>query len=151
MFATVAAVTFIEAVIAIVHPTADQDRNDIFEYRPGRAEDATRLFVSEKMKLFGNEEPTIVQVGDSSGFHGVQPPVVEALLPHVSYLNMSVFANLGYSGYYEMARRILEHSRKTKYLVLYFTPANFQPNADMVSATASMPLDIASIRQCKRS
>lgn len=142
IFATVVAVTVIEAFVAVVHPTADQDRNNIFEYRPGRAEDATRLFVAEKMKLFGNEEPTIVQVGDSSGFHGVQPPVVEALLPHVSYLNMSVFANLGYSGHYEMARHILEHSRKTKYLVLYFTPANFQPNADMVSAKNLLGDDI---------
>lgn len=131
----------IELTISRLQPNV-ADRNNFFEYRLGHDEQPERVLVEDKFTLFAADDPTILQVGDSSGFLGVMPPVVESVLPGARYLNMSVFANLGYRGHYEMARAILRRNPNVKALVLYFAPVGFQPNKAMVSAKDLLGDDI---------
>lgn len=118
------------------------DRNNFFEYRYGHDELPERVLVNDKLALFEHDDPNIVQVGDSSAFHGVMPPVVEAIVPGSRYVNMSVFANLGYRGFYEMARAVLSRNKNVKVIVLYITPAGFQPNKVSVGAKNLLGEDI---------
>ena len=137
----VALVAAIEVITSVVWP-GHIDRNNFFEYRLGHDESPERVLVADKLSLFTKTKPNILQVGDSSGFHGVMPPVIEGVIPGASYLNMSVFANLGYRGHYEMARAIMTHTESVRVLVLYVTPAGFQPNPAMVSARNLLGQDI---------
>ena len=124
----VCAVALVEGGVALLGPRQSDDRNNFFEYRFGHTEIVDRVFITEKTRLLARDEATIIQVGDSSGFHGVIPPVVEAMIPGIRYANMNIFAGLGYTGFLEVARYMLDHSNKTKFIVLYVSPAGFQPN-----------------------
>jgi hypothetical protein len=107
------------------------DRNN-FLTLPFAAEDSIqRLFLYEKLEYLSDARPTILQVGDSSGLHGVQPPIVEAYVPGQRYLNFGVATNVGYAGYYEIAKYLLKRDKSIKYLVLYTTFAGGQPRASL--------------------
>jgi hypothetical protein len=135
-------VALVEATVWFVHPMADMARNNFLEYRFGRQEDWSRLYVEDKLKAFAHSAPTILQTGDSSGLHGVQPAVVESMFPGSRYVNLNVNAGLGYSGYYEMARYVLERNHSVKVLILYVTPADGQPWEDRVTLKGLMGGDI---------
>src|SRR5438132_6706561 len=51
-----------------------------------------------KLGAFADSSPDIIQVGDSSGFHGVRPGVVMQDLGVPKYVNLSCCANTGYRG-----------------------------------------------------
>ena len=74
------------------------------------------------MRNLATEPTEIVQVGDSSGMHGVVPAVMQSKLGGARYLNMNVATTLGYVGYYTIAKYALENQKQPgtiKYLVLY--------------------------------
>ncbi|KPH79604.1 hypothetical protein [Bosea vaviloviae] len=118
----VAGFVAIEAAIGFFAPRPDALRTNLLELSFAKPEMLQRAFVHEKLLAFDDAHPDIIQVGDSSGMHGVQSPIVESYLGGRSYLNLSVASNLGYSGFYAMARRAMERSGTVKVLVLYFTP-----------------------------
>lgn len=101
--------------------------NSFLDLSFAEAESFQRLVTHDKIIAFENADPDIIQVGDSSGLHGVQPPIVMSYIPGWNYLNMSVATNLGYSGYYNMARLQLERSPNARYLILYVSPMGGVP------------------------
>ncbi|MFO1150478.1 MAG: hypothetical protein U1E62_19025 [Alsobacter sp.] len=117
---TAAAIAAIEFLVAVAGPSVDARPNNFLDYRFRHEPDATRILTDFKLRLFGESRPDILQVGDSSGFHGVQPPIVAEMLGLRRYINLNVFA-FGYPGYLEMARHVLERNAGIKVLVLYVT------------------------------
>ena len=96
--------------------------NSFFDINFAEEESVQRLFAGRKLTSFNDYRVDIVQVGDSSGLHGVMPKVVMGSLPGYHYLNLGVATNLGYIGYYNMARVALREHPSIRYLVLYTTP-----------------------------
>ncbi len=101
--------------------------NNFLNFDFAQTESFQRLVAHDKIVAFEKADPDVIQVGDSSGLHGVQSPIVMSHIPGWNYLNMSVATNLGYSGYYNMARLQLERSPHARYLVLYTSPLGGVP------------------------
>lgn len=99
------------------------DRTNLLQYGFAQSELPQRLFTWHKMRDLARHDWEIVQVGDSSGFHGIDPRLVEKYLPAgYDYVNMSCCANQGFRGYYNVLKYMLENVPTLKYAVLYFTP-----------------------------
>ncbi|QND70330.1 hypothetical protein [Tardiphaga robiniae] len=124
--AWIAAAIFIlvvEAGIYIYKAPDPFDRTNFLQFSFLRDETPQRLFVHEKIKAFAFSNPDIVQSGDSSGFHGIDPRIVRSdLPPSTSYLNMSCCANLGFRGYYNILDLMARNNSSIKYMVLHVTP-----------------------------
>ena len=101
--------------------------NSFLDMPFAQEESFQRSVAFDKLVSASDFDADIIQVGDSSGFHGVQSPVVMSYLPGYSYLNMSVATNLGFSGYLNMARVQLERNPAARYLVLYTSPIGGVP------------------------
>lgn len=101
--------------------------NSFLDLQFAQVETIQRLFAYEKIVAFEKVDADIIQVGDSSGLHGVQPPIVMSHIPGYNYLNLSVATNLGYSGYYNIAKVQLKRSPRARYLVLYTSPVGGVP------------------------
>ncbi|HEV2956151.1 MAG TPA: hypothetical protein VGX95_08535 [Xanthobacteraceae bacterium] len=84
-----------------------------------------------KLNEFADSAPDIVQVGDSSGFHGVNPDIVMRYLGGLKYLNLSCCAATGYRGYYGIADFMLRRNPGIKAVVLYVSLNNL-PRADLI-------------------
>lgn len=132
----------IEAAVTWWAPRPESQRNNFLEYSFAKTESVQRAFVTEKVGQFDDVRPDIVQVGDSSGLHAVQSPIVESYLGGRSYLNLSVASNLGYPGYLALARRMMERSGTVKVLVLYFTPGGGAPREALMTAKDIMGPDL---------
>jgi hypothetical protein len=85
-----------------------------------------------KLGEFADSSPDIVQVGDSTGFHGVRPDVVMRYLGGLKYLNLSCCAGMGYQGYYGIADFMLRRNPGIKAVVLYIGLRNL-PRADLIA------------------
>jgi hypothetical protein len=90
-----------------------------------------------KLAAFEDSAPDIVQVGDSSGFHGVRPEIVMSYLGGLKYLNLSCCANTGYRGYYGIADFMLRRNSGIKAVVLYVNLINL-PRADLIHGEHEM-------------
>jgi hypothetical protein len=84
-----------------------------------------------KLGEFADSAPDIIQVGDSSGFHGVNPDVVTRHLDGLKYLNLSCCAGMGYRGYYSIVDFMLRRNPSIKAVVLYVSLRNL-PRADVI-------------------
>ena len=114
-----AAIALIEgAFYAVVHPPR-LTWNSFLEMQMGKDETVQRLVAYDKICALGERKADIIQVGDSSGMHGVMPKVVMASLPGYTYLNCGVATNLGYPGYLKMAEIALRENPDARYLVVY--------------------------------
>ena len=133
---------FIETSIAIVAPRPERQRNNFLEYAFAKPEMLQRAFVVEKLRQFDDEKPDIIQVGDSSGLHAVQSPIVESYLGGRSFINLSVASNLGYPGYLALARRMMERSGSVKVLILYFTAGGAAPREALLTGRDTMGPDL---------
>lgn len=132
----------IETAIAWLAPRPDAMRNSFLEYSFAHPEMVQRAFVAEKMLKFDDAKPDVLQVGDSSGLHAVQSPIVESYLGGRSFLNLSVASNLGFWGYHALADRIMERSGSVKVLVLYFTTGGGVPRKALLDARDLMANDL---------
>jgi len=113
----------IESIVYFVGRPSPIDATNLLQFSFGRSEPAQRLFVFHKLKTFQYSQPTIVQVGDSSGFYGIDPRAIMKYLPAgTSYLNMSCCANLGFRGYYNILEYMARHNSSIRYMVLHITP-----------------------------
>jgi hypothetical protein len=84
-----------------------------------------------KLGQFAESSPDVVQVGDSSGFHGVNPDVVMRYLGGLKYLNLSCCAGMGFRGYYGVADFMLRRNPGVKAVVLYLSLRNL-PRPDLI-------------------
>lgn len=63
--------------------------------------------------------PKFLQIGDSSGIHGVKQNVISEYLKGMKYFNASTGAPVGWKSYYIMAEDYLKRLESIKYLVLH--------------------------------
>lgn len=101
--------------------------NSFLDFQYAQTESFQRLVAHDKIIAFEDVDANIIQVGDSSGLHGVQPPVAMSHIPGWQYLNFGVATNLGYPGYYNLAKLQLQRSPNARYLVLYTSPLGGVP------------------------
>ncbi len=112
----------------------EMDRTNLLQFSFATPETAQRLFTWHKMRAFGDSEPHVVQVGDSSGFHGIDPLLVEAYLPPgTRYVNMSCCANQGFRGYINVLKYMLDRNEGIRYAILHITP-HTMPRPEMWDA-----------------
>lgn len=137
---TLLAILVIEGATALLHRSSPFERTNFLDYRFDHPPDPSRLLFDAKMRELSGSRPTILMVGDSSGFHGVHPPVVEALLPGTRMVNMDIFA-FGYPGYLAAMRAMLDRNPSIKVVALYVTLVAL-PAPGFVDDSSSMGLDI---------
>src|SRR5690349_8650363 len=89
--------------------------------------DQMEAILDQKLLLKTTFNPDIVQVGDSSGFFGIMPEVVERYLPGLKYLNESCCGTQGYHGYLAVLRYNLSRFPSIKYMVVYSGILNAYP------------------------
>lgn len=117
-----AALLLVEGTILVVAAPNPLDRTNFLQLSFGSTT-LQRPFVFHKIREFAYSQPTIVQVGDSSGFYGIEPNVVMGHIPDGhSYLNMSCCANLGFNGYYNLLEFMAQRNDSVRYMLLHITP-----------------------------
>lgn len=87
----------------------------------GREDVSQAYMIGYKNYIFFNEDAEFVQIGDSSGFYGLKPQIIQEYL-NEKYINGSCCFVMGWDGYYGIGERYLKNNKKRKYLVLYLTP-----------------------------
>jgi hypothetical protein len=111
------------AVMAVRRPN-DVERSNFLTLGYLRPE-VHRLIVNEKLRTFGWSSPDVIQIGDSSGFYGVNPDIVSSRLGGLRYVNLSCCAPMGFDGYYAVAHFMLRRNASVKAVVLYIGAMNF--------------------------
>jgi hypothetical protein len=122
--AALAAIVAIEAAVYAARPSTLVERSNYLDWNHFAGVPFHRALIYEKLNYFANSSPDIVQVGDSSGFHGVIPEIVMQYLNGMKYLNLSCCANTGFDGYYAIAEFMLRRNPSIKTLVLYMSLNN---------------------------
>jgi hypothetical protein len=128
--AALAAILVIEAAVLATHPSTFVERSNYLDWNYGTPEIFHKAMIYQKLDDFAYSAPDIIQVGDSSGLHGVNPDVVMKYLGGLRYVNLSSIANAGFDGQYAIAEFMFRRNPSIKALVLYVT-LNQLPNVDM--------------------
>ena len=119
-----AVIAGLEAAVMAARSPNDVERSNFLTFGYMRPE-VHRLIVYEKLRAFGWSSPDIVQIGDSSGFYGVNADLVTSQLGGLRYVNLSCCAHMGFDGYYAVAHFMLKRNPSIKAVVLYIGPFNF--------------------------
>jgi len=114
---------FETAVMAVRRPN-DVERSNFLTLGYLRPE-VHRLIVNEKLRAFGWSSPDVIQVGDSTGFYGVNSDIVTDQLGGLRYVNLSCCANMGFDGYHAVAHFMLRQNPSIRAVVLYISAFNF--------------------------
>jgi hypothetical protein len=122
--AALLAIIAIEVIIYAARPSSFVERSNYLDWNLLSAELFHKALIYEKLSIFANSAPDIIQVGDSSGFHGVNPDIVMEYLNGLTYLNLSCCANTGFDGYYAIADFMFRRNPTVKVLVLYLNLNN---------------------------
>ncbi|WP_417798110.1 hypothetical protein [Terasakiella pusilla] len=108
------------------------DTTNFLKFNFAKGETVQRAIAFQKLKHLALRPANILQVGDSSGMHGIIPAIMESEIPGASYLNMNVATTLGYIGYYSAAKYALENQTQPgtiKHIVLYTTMIGGAPRS----------------------
>ncbi|MBT8621909.1 hypothetical protein [Polynucleobacter paneuropaeus] len=124
-------VVLIECGYFFIYKPNRVERTNFLQLDFANTDSVQRLIAYEKLRDLAATPAQIIQVGDSSGLHGVQPNLVSAHLDGVSYVNLSVATNLGYLGYYEVAKFALERNPNARILVLYTSMLIAPPRGEL--------------------
>ncbi len=121
LIAAVVTILLLEAVVySLVRPNF-AERSNYLGYNYLMPEKFFKILIFEKLRVFGNSSPDVVQVGDSTGLHNIIPEVVERYLGGLKYIDMSCCAPTGFDGYYTIAKAVLDRDPHAKALVLYMS------------------------------
>jgi hypothetical protein len=129
----------VEVVTDSIGHTTFLERSNLLDAGFNEADSQHRLVIYGKLEAFGAAHPDIVQVGDSSGFHAVDPALLKADLGGLSYINMSCCANMGFDGYHDLAKYMFERNRGIKFLVVYVNVMNFPQRAMLTKSALVNP------------
>jgi hypothetical protein len=122
-------VLLVELFVAWRYDTSIAVANNFLTLKFPQRDEITRATIYEKMRVFGQLKPEIVQAGDSSGLMGIHADIVEEYLPEgVGMVNMSCCATVGYRGPFAIFSYFLENTPNVKMLVLYNSPAGNLPS-----------------------
>jgi len=103
--------------------------SNFLELAFARAENPTKILLEIKRFFLPEFKPYFLQVGDSSGFHGMRARLLEKYFPDKPYLVMSCCGDMGYAGHRYVAEAALDELKSVHYLIYYVspfsTPSNF--------------------------
>jgi hypothetical protein len=119
-----AVIAGVEAAVTAVRRPDDVERSNFLTFGYLRSE-VHRLIVYDKLRAFAASSPDVIQIGDSSGFYGVNSDIVTNQLGGLRYVNLSCCANMGFDGYHAVAHFMLRHNPSIKAVVLYISSFNF--------------------------
>jgi hypothetical protein len=91
-------------------------------YDPYRPDTLDRLFTYLKLDGLVESQPDIISVGDSSGFHSIQPTIVNRYTHGLKYVDLNIGSNQAFDGYMAIAEYMLQRTNTIKYVVLYMFP-----------------------------
>jgi hypothetical protein len=120
----IALIVVLETTVMTVRRPNAVERSDFLTLGYLRPE-VHRLIITEKLRAFGWSSPEVIQIGDSSGFYGVNPDIVSSRLGGLRYVNLSCCAPMGFDGYYAVAHFMLRHNPSIKAVALYIGAMNF--------------------------
>lgn len=112
-------VAVLESVYYFRDKPNDADRTNFLRFTFADPDNLQRLQTFEKLHDLVDTGPEVIQVGDSSGLHAIQPYIVMQYLPGYKFVNYNVATTLGYRGYLGVARYALRKNPRAKYLILY--------------------------------
>lgn len=130
-------VVAIEATIALVVKPDLVERSNYLNWSYGQEDPFHRFTTYAKMREVLSSDLDIVQIGDSSGFHGIRPALVTGEIGNLRYLNLSTVANTGFDGYYDFAKFALQHNPNLQAIVLYLS-TRFLPKPGMIGGDAQL-------------
>lgn len=116
----VALIAAIEGAAYISAPPRIYSSN-FLELAYARRENQTKVQQEIKLDLVAQLKPAILQVGDSSGFHGPEPFTVQKYIG-APYVILSCCGDMGYSGHRYIAEAALARAPPVKMLVFYVSP-----------------------------
>lgn len=116
-------ISILEGVMGVAGTNGNYN-TDFFDFSPLEQDNLQKHTLYDKyVRVLGETPGDAVQVGDSSGFYGINPAEVTRVASGISYLNMSCCGDAGWNGYYYEAEAALKRkAAKPKYLVLHVTP-----------------------------
>jgi hypothetical protein len=115
----------VELFVATYYPNRDIFNGYLISSNFGREENPARVVVNTKLKGVARQEADFVLVGESSGFFGVQPHVVNAAMGGRRLINLACCTITKNSGYRHMARYAIERQERIKYLVVHLSAIVF--------------------------
>jgi len=110
------------------------DRTNYLNWNFDSSELFHKVVIYEKISNAIRDRPEVIQIGDSSGFHGIVPGIVDQYLAGMRYANLSCCANTGFDGYYTIADFLLRNVPTIKAVVLYLSLNNPPRNLDGLNA-----------------
>lgn len=127
----------IEGAVALVVKPDVVERSNYLNWTYGQPDPFHKFTAYAKMREVLLYNADIVQVGDSSGFHGIRPEVVTSELGGLKYFNLSTVANTGFDGYYDFAKFALENNPDLQAIVLYMS-LKFLPKPGMIGGDVQL-------------
>ena len=89
ILAALAVIAGIEATSAMVFPSTPVERSGYLNWNFNTVETFHKVIISEKLANAVRNQPDVIQIGDSSGFHGIVPRIVDQYLGGLRYENLS--------------------------------------------------------------
>src|SRR3984957_650317 len=113
----------IEVLLAGTYTPELTYNSGFFSYKYISGDVGSKRLLEHKIRSFYHTKAEFIQVGDSSGYHGVQPDIIGRYIggKHL-YINGSCCGDTGFAGYRYLAEIYLRNALAAKYLVLYMTP-----------------------------
>ena len=137
LLVAIAIVIAIEGTIAVIVKPDIVERSNYLNWTYGQPDPFHRFTTYAKMREMLSSDLDIVQVGDSSGFHGIRPDLVTGEIGDIRYFNLSTVANTGFDGYYDFLQFALDHNPKVRAIVLYLS-LRFLPKPGMIGGDAQL-------------
>jgi hypothetical protein len=117
-------IAVIEAGYEATAPATPVERSGYLNLNFNAKELVHKVLIQEKLINAVQDRPDVIQVGDSSGLHGIIPRIVDQYLGGLRYENLSCCANTGFEGYYAITEFMLRHVQSLKAVVLYVSLNN---------------------------
>jgi hypothetical protein len=124
ILAALVVIAGIEATSAMVFPSTAVERAGYINWNFNTVEPFHKILINEKLANAVRDQPDVIQVGDSSGFHAIVPRIVDQYLGGLRYENLSCCANTGFDGYYTLIDFMLRHAPSIKAVVFYVSLNN---------------------------
>src|SRR5216683_709733 len=135
LLAALATIVAVELGYSVVDASSPVERSNYLNWNFNSDELFHKVVIYEKLRKAVRSKPDIIQVGDSSGFHGIKPRIVDQYLGGLKYENLSCCANTGFDGYYSIADFMLRNATEIKAVVLYMSLNN--PPRDLAGAESA--------------
>jgi hypothetical protein len=133
----IAIIGLIEGIIALVVKPDVVEQSNYLNWMYGEPDPFHKFLIYSKMREIPSSKADVIQVGDSSGFHGIRSNLVMKEVDGVRYFNLSCCANTGYDGYYDFVKFALEHDPELRAVVLYITFNNL-PQLRLIGGDAKL-------------